>query len=1128
MPASMESPPPFDLTLTLLGPPKWSRPDGAGGPLSRKDALLLALLVLEGEQARDRLAAWLWPEASAKRGNVSLRQRLFKLRQTTGHPLVVAGLTLQLAAGVLADVKQAEASLDAELLGGFDYGDLDAADQWLQVQRQHLQHRRLDQAVGRAARLEAEGAWAAAIEACEAVLLLAATHEHTWRRLMRLHYLRGDRTSAIHTFERMESTVLAEQGSRPSAETQELLRAIEAMQTKPVAPLHALPASLVRPPVMVGRSGALQALQQAWELCQPALVLGNGGLGKSRLLAEFLAVASHGHAQGPAHGQPQGPSHVQATRARPGDEAMPYAVLCPVLQALIDRYQPPLAVPLRAELARLLPTLGAPAGGAGQQATLWRAVESLLAACQGRGLQALVVDDLHFADLASLELLRWLFTSPGLAELRFVFAARPDEPGAATAQLQTWGGDSSRLVRVTLAPLSQAEVHDLVQTLHLDALQAVTPDFAAALFRHAGGHPFFTLETLKASLQQGRLHSPQPGLPTPASVKTMIERRLARLSLPAQDLLRLAAVAGAGLQADWVAAALQRPVIDLAPAWAELEAAQVMHGAAFAHDLVREAALDSVPPALRAVLHGQWARVLQASGSAEPSRLAHHWWEAQAWPAAAAALRQAAAAARMAGRLQEQEELLERAALAHDHAGDAAAGFAARREAAAVFMMRQGSEAALQRLPALLAQAATDDQRASVLSLQAEALLNLARYADAMAAAKAAVAALKAAAALADSESALLAFDAESLYARALALNGHPAQAVDLLQRSCQSALALRDTARSLVAHSALAHAQFAAGQVGASVRSQHTAFTLAERLGDAAEIAQTAGNLATLASIAGDTVYAYRYAGEAERRFHAMGADAGHGVFNRLILARSAAHLARIDEALPLLQAAAQQGGGQAGVTSQTLAAVALGVLHLWLGRAQQVLDGPPALPADVHPLAAGSVHLLLARAHSQCGGDTSGPMQAFEALAQRHPELAANPVLCLEWARFAPIEPALERLRHLRAQARQSGADGMARSLALRELGRLLEADPAAAAALAQQIYPEMHMGQYPSTYPPEAWWVLSRALPEHDKDLKSACLASAHAWIQDVHLPEPQAMWRPAFLQGNPVNQQVMRGG
>ncbi len=431
----MLSEPPTDVHIQLLGSPRWHGPGHGLTPLSRKDAALLTWLALDGELERDRVAAWLWPDTSLANAKLNLRQRLFKLRQLCGRELFVAGTSLRLAAGVQVDVAAPGPVPDGPLLGSFDYGDLGAFDDWVQAARQRITQRQVDRLAGEAAQLEAQGALAAAIELCQRIVGSAPWHEHSWRRLMRLHYLRGDRTAAVATFHRFEQDVCAEQGCRPAAETLELLRTIESNDPRRSAG-GPLPASLVKPPRLVGREHALQALQAARAAGRAVLVLGDAGIGKSHLLQTVV------------RGQPG----VLLAPGRPGDAGSPYATLARALRQALDLFAPTLDPGDRQELARLLPALGDAGGGPGRQPALWSAVEHLLQACRAQGLTTLLIDDLHWADPASLELLRWLLTSEALRDLFMAFGARPDEPGPAAALLAEWARDPGRVETVRLPP----------------------------------------------------------------------------------------------------------------------------------------------------------------------------------------------------------------------------------------------------------------------------------------------------------------------------------------------------------------------------------------------------------------------------------------------------------------------------------------------------------------------------------------------------------------------------------------------------------------------------------------------------------------------------------------------------
>ncbi|MFZ2990705.1 AfsR/SARP family transcriptional regulator, partial [Ideonella sp.] len=217
---------PPQLRLQLTGQPAWQDPSGRTGLLSRKDAGLLALLAWEGAVPRERALALLWQDTPPDKAHASLRQRLFRLRRDTGHDLVQSSASLSLAPGVVHDLS--EPGPEAQpLLAGLDFGDMQALDEWVQGARAQWDARRVDQLTADAAQAEATGAWARAIACTQRVLALAPLQEHAWRRLMRLHYLRGDRAAAIVAFEQFEQALAAEIGGRPSAETIEQLRQIE-------------------------------------------------------------------------------------------------------------------------------------------------------------------------------------------------------------------------------------------------------------------------------------------------------------------------------------------------------------------------------------------------------------------------------------------------------------------------------------------------------------------------------------------------------------------------------------------------------------------------------------------------------------------------------------------------------------------------------------------------------------------------------------------------------------------------------------------------------------------------------------------------------------------------------------
>jgi tetratricopeptide (TPR) repeat protein len=195
--------------------------------------------------------------------------------------------------------------------------------------------------------------------------------------------------------------------------------------------------------------------------------------------------------------------------------------------------------------------------------------------------------------------------------------------------------------------------------LGIDGLDA--PALARRLAQHTGGNPMFLLETMKALLVLPAAASGEEPLPAVASVTGVIQRRIAKLSEGAVRLARCAAVTGQDFSSELASQVLGVPPLDLADAWNELEAAQVFRGGAFAHDLIYEAALASVPSPIATLLHGQIARYLESQGHA-PARVAQHWLDAGEPARGAEALLAAAKEAKSLLRFREQAELLELAA----------------------------------------------------------------------------------------------------------------------------------------------------------------------------------------------------------------------------------------------------------------------------------------------------------------------------------------------------------------------------------------------------------------------------------------------------------------------------------
>lgn len=709
-----ESPthPPPAATLRLGGVPCVAA-GGVERVLEVKDALLLAWLAIEGPTPRARLAALLFPEADDARARNSLRQRLFQLRRKHGLELVGGDTLVALAPAVAVDVA------GDELLAGIDAGELDELADWLQAQRRRSTARQLEALAAAAERAEISGDFSAALEHATALLQAQPESEHAHRRLMRLHYLRGDRASALAAFDHCRATLQRTLGIAPSAETTQLRDEIaRSGGPLPVARRGSVPATLLRPPRLIGRDEVLAQMHDCWSDGTGFLIQAEAGLGKSRVLHEFIA----------------GRADIVSLQARPGEAGVAYAVIARLLQAVLPRVESELSAERRRALGALLPALAtgadSPAPGAVE---LRQAVLAALTTALARGLGGLVVDDLHFADDASSELLFAILEDESLAPLQIGLAQRPGGSSARQA-LERAQFDERRLVPLALPPLTREQIAALVDSFNLPGLRGA--ELAAPLLRHTGGNPMFLLETLK-SMDLGALaastHAAAPrALPRSTTVGALIERRLRQLSAPALALARVCAIAAIDFTPELATHVLQVRAVDLADPWAELEEAQILHGAAFAHDLVYEATLATIPLPVAGELHAAVAEFLEARGG-EAARIGQHWLQARQGERAVPHLEQAAASALSRFQRPLAATHLEQMAAALAAGGNRSGAFRAQAELCSLLQGFDSGERHAQATETLLALAQSDAECALARTQRAVYLLMLGKHADSLA-----------------------------------------------------------------------------------------------------------------------------------------------------------------------------------------------------------------------------------------------------------------------------------------------------------------------------------------------------------------------------------------------------------
>jgi len=626
--------------------------EGMLEPLERKTAAILAYLALEGPTPRSKIAGLLWPEVDEERARGNLRQRLHRLKNALGAELVVSDEPLRLLPELKVDVVELEAraftgdygpllNLEGSLLAGHDYDDCPELAEWVETTRERITSLRYEAMLHQVEQGEADGNYADALLWAERLLAEDSISEEAYRRVMRLKYLLGDRAGALKAFQRCQEVLARELGVEPLPQTLELAHTIDRGSDLPqasAAKRPQIPLTVLRPPVLVGREREWALMEEAWEKGQGIAIQGEPGVGKSRLMLDFVA------SKGP----------YELLEGRPGDEGIPYAAFARNYRRVLEQHNLPLETWVRQELSRLVPGLTSeavpPILSEDGKLRFFEAMAGVLQCLLELGLQSVVADDLQFLDTASFEAAQYIAAKLASQGLRFISSYRIGELSAPLEASLRRAIEAGQVLLVELPSLSAQGVADLLEALEVPGLL----ELSQRLGRYTGGNPMFVLETVKNLLETGQLAHWPEHLPPPGKIGPLIARRLERLSPAALRLARVAAVAGVDFGPQLAAKVLEANPLDLAEPWAELEAALVLGGNVFAHDLIYEATLQGVPVPIKTFLHGRIAEHLQAT-QADPARIAQHWLEAGE-SRAAPFLLEAAKAAQAAYRFTEAAE----------------------------------------------------------------------------------------------------------------------------------------------------------------------------------------------------------------------------------------------------------------------------------------------------------------------------------------------------------------------------------------------------------------------------------------------------------------------------------------
>jgi class 3 adenylate cyclase/predicted ATPase len=392
---------------------------------------------------------------------------------------------------------------------------------------------------------------------------------------------------------------------------------------------------------LVGREEEIAMLLRRWERArqgdgQLALVIGEPGIGKSRLIEEFharLRDTPHTWSEWTCSQLLQNtPFHpiVEWGRLRFGGADVPAEQRLADLESSLAQVKldPAEMVPLLAPLLDIpLPNERVPAFAPEELRRRQLAATTNWAIASARTQPiVLALEDAHWADPTTLDVLRGIAERGALAPLFVLITARPEfKP--------QWGMRSHHST-VSLAPLDRAQVEHIVS--ELAARHALPKDVVDGVAERTGGVPLFVEEVTRLLLERGE----QGGIQAiPPTLQQSLTARLDRLG-PAREVAQVGSVIGRGFSygllrhiAGLEDAPLQAALEKLAEADILLvQGVPPESDYRFKHALIQDAAYENLLKSRRQVLHRRVAEILRDrfadTAAAEPALLAHHFTQA--------------------------------------------------------------------------------------------------------------------------------------------------------------------------------------------------------------------------------------------------------------------------------------------------------------------------------------------------------------------------------------------------------------------------------------------------------------------------------------------------------------------
>jgi DNA-binding SARP family transcriptional activator len=617
------------LTVRLFGVPHVSFQGRPVRFIATRTMPLFAYLLLNRGRpvARDLLAYAFWPDGTEDEARANLRRHINRINEalprirdytwleTDNKTVAVADdapidLDVALLEGPAAEETEPQALMD--LYRGDLYEGCD--DEWIIAPRERLRFRFLDVAAKTVGRYRGERRYAEALALLQRMLQIDPFREDAVRTAMTLRYESGDRAGALREFAAFRDRLRNEVAAEPMHATQALHDAIR--RHAPLETPAVRESAVERALPFEGRDDEVATLRDVWQHAargagRPVFLCGEAGIGKTRLLREFATLAER-----------EGARLLWGAVSAP--EAVPYEPLVEAFRVVVTELATlPLAPGLLGALAARFPEIRALRTDLPEIVRLsedrerlrfFDAVALALAALAQRRPTVLIVEDLHWAQAGTLELVAAVLRTCAKCPFLAIITYREEEV-APPLRVLLGNPELRGALRLGLARLTPAACTAILQRGFAgDPLPADVSAWAARL---SGGNPLFLSELARDYRARPRADHDEPS-GIPPSLASTILARLARVPVAARGVAEVAAAAGSAFALDVVHRASGLPLAEVLDAVDDLVDRFIIRETEagshadfqFTHELIRDAMLGQIPAARRARSHRRLARTL--------------------------------------------------------------------------------------------------------------------------------------------------------------------------------------------------------------------------------------------------------------------------------------------------------------------------------------------------------------------------------------------------------------------------------------------------------------------------------------------------------------------------------------